>query len=223
MRPGVIFDLDGVLVASGPAHAASWKLTARKHGRSVSDADFQRTFGRPSRDIIRILWGAGLTEDEVRRIDDEKEAMYRDLVRGMVPLMIGARETLADLFAANIALAVGTSGPPENVELVLGETNLAHYFRAVVTGFDVQLGKPAPDCFLLAAERLALAPRDCLVVEDAPVGIQAARNAGILAVGLTGTHSADALREAGAAAVMSELRQITPAFVAELWNGAARD
>jgi beta-phosphoglucomutase len=216
MPRGVIFDMDGVLVASGPAHAASWRVVARRHGIEISDEQFQRLFGRPSRDIIRIVWGESLSDTDVHRLDDEKEAAYRELITGMVPLTVGAREMLNALRAAGYVLAVATSGPPENVELVLNETGLETLFHAVVTGFDVSRGKPAPDCFLLAAERAGLLPKNCIVVEDAPVGIEAAHAAGMPAIGFVGTHAAERLRDAGAQSVVEHLAEITPALVASL-------
>lgn len=211
--PGVIFDMDGVLVASGPAHLASWRAVARKHGRHMSEEEFSGFFGRPSRDIIRAIWGDGLTDAQIRAFDDEKESIYRSLVTGIVPLTIGVRELLISLSDAGFALAVATSGPPENLNLVLGETGIERFFAATAHGFDVQHGKPAPDCFLLAAERAKLKPSECVVVEDAPVGIQAAGAAGMKTIGLAGTHPAPRLREAGADAVVERLSEITPALV----------
>jgi len=220
MKPAVIFDMDGVLVASGPAHAASWKLVARKHGLSVSDDDFRRTFGRPSRDIIRILWSAQPSDDEIRGIDDEKEATYRELVRGMVPLTIGAREVLHGLRSAGHALALATSGPRENVDLVLDETGLRPQFAAIVTGFDVRHGKPAPDCFTLAAERLGRQPAECVVIEDAPVGVEAGRAAEMTVIGFAGEHPAERLRQAGAHAVVERLGELTPELISTLARAA---
>ncbi len=213
---GVIFDMDGVLVASGPAHRQSWRMLARKHGVDMSDQEFAESFGRTSRDIIRSLWGDGLSDEEIERIDAEKEALYRDLITGMVPLTIGTRETLAGLRAAGLVLAVATSGPPENVELVLNEGRLQDFFAATATGFEVRQGKPAPDIFLLAAERAGLRPADAVVVEDAPVGIQAGRAAGMRTIGLVGTHPAERLREAGVDRVVERLNEITPALILEL-------
>lgn len=212
---GVIFDMDGVLVASGPAHAASWRLVARRQGLDVPEARFRETFGRPSRDIIRIIWGEQTTADDIRRIDEQKEAAYRELISGMVPLVIGARETLEALQRRGCMLAVATSGPPQNLELVLSETGIGRYFRATVHGFDVEHGKPAPDCFLLAAERLGLPPAECVVIEDAPVGIEAARAAGMRVLGLIGTHSEARLLKAGCDGVLARLAEI-PARVGGL-------
>ncbi|MGE0479601.1 MAG: HAD family hydrolase [Phycisphaerae bacterium] len=213
MAHGVIFDMDGVLVASGTAHAASWRLVAKKHGLSMPDEFFRDTFGRPSRDIIRQVWNRELSDAEERAIDDEKERVYRDLVTGMVPLSIGAREALHALRSAGYTLAVGTSGPPENLELVLRETRIGDLFAATVHGFDVRHGKPAPDIFLLAAERARLAPRNCVVIEDAPVGLQGAQAAGMKTIGYAGTHPPERLAEHGADATIERFAELTPALV----------
>lgn len=213
---GVLFDMDGVLVASGPAHEASWRAVAKRRGVEVTPQAFAETFGRPSRDIIRLLWGPQVTDDDVRSIDDEKERIYRDLITGMVPLTIGVREMLEQLRYAGMRLAVASSGPPENLELVLREGRLGGYFKAVVSGFDIQRGKPAPDCFLLAAERVGLPAEACVVVEDAPVGIEAALAARMAAIGVAGTHPPERLQAAGAAATVTRLADITPALVERL-------
>jgi len=214
MRSGVIFDMDGVLVASAAPHHESWRALAGRHGIDVSDERFAATFGRPSRDIIRMLWGDHLSDAEIRRYDDEKERIYRDLIRDRIPLAPGVHAVLARLAQAGYVLAVATSGPPENLDLVLDGGRLRPYFAATVHGFDVERGKPAPDCFLLAAERAELSPARCLVVEDAPVGVAAALAAGMQAVGLVGTHDADRLRAAGACDVIERLAELTPARVA---------
>lgn len=212
MKTGVLFDMDGVLVASGPAHAASWRIVAKKHGCTVSDDEFRQTFGRTSREIIRMLFGE-VTDAQVHQIDSEKELAYRDLVSGMVPLMIGCREVLGSLSAAGYPLAVATSGPPENLDLVLRETGIGGYFRATVNGFDVKHGKPAPDVFLLAAERIDVPPAGCVVIEDAPVGIEAAKAAGMKVIALVGTHPAIRLSEARPTQIVDHLGDITPQLV----------
>jgi len=216
MQRGVIFDMDGVLVDSGPAHAASWRVLAQKHGIEMSDELFRRSFGQTSRDIIRSLWSDDTGEEDIRRLDEEKEAIYRELITGQVPLTAGAPETLNALRQAGLVLAIATSGPRENVELVLSETALGPLFAAIVTGFDIEKGKPAPDCFLLAAQRAGLQPENCVVVEDAPVGIEAALAAGMKAIGFAGTHPAERLTQSGAGVVVEHLASITPELVAQL-------
>ena len=215
MPDGVIFDMDGVLVDSGPAHHESWQMLAKKHGLDVSAERFHQTFGRTSRNIIRTIWGESTSDEQVRGLDEEKEAIYRELIRNCVPLMPGGRELLIRLLSAGLVLAVATSGPPENMKLVLSEELIANYFEATVHGFEIARGKPAPDCFLLAAERLNLPPSSCVVIEDAPVGIESARAAGMPTIALAGTHPTQVLKAAGAAHVVQRLEEITLELVTQ--------
>lgn len=195
---GVIFDLDGVLIDSAEAHLRSWRVLAERHGRTITDAQFAATFGRQNRAILPILWGREVDEAEVARLGEEKEACYRDLIRGRIRsiAMPGAETLIRDCRAAGLALAIGSSTPPENVSLALEELGVAAHFSAVVTSKDVMRGKPAPDVFLLAAERLGLPPGQCVVIEDAPAGIDAALAAGCAAVGLTSQHAREKLGRA---------------------------
>lgn len=215
MPPCIIFDMDGVLIASEPAHQASWRALARRHKLTLADDAFRDLFGRPSRDIIRALWG-DLPDDQVRRLDAEKEALFRELITGLVPVTVGARELVVALSRDGFKLAIATSAPPENLELVLRETNLARFFSACVHGFDIQRGKPAPDCFLLAAQRAGAPPADCAVIEDAPVGIAAALAAGMKVVGLAGTHAPQRLAAAGASRVVRRLGELSGPMLREL-------
>ena len=92
--PGVIFDMDGVLVASAAPHMRSWQILAQNYGLEISPETFRATFGKTSRDIIREIWGPSTSEEDLHRLDREKEAAYRELITGCVPLMPGCREVL---------------------------------------------------------------------------------------------------------------------------------
>lgn len=207
---GVVFDMDGVLVDSGAAHRESWQLLGRELSRPISDEEFAKTFGRSSRDIIRILWGDTVPEDTIRAWDTRKEALYRDLIRGKVPLMPGARDILDYLHAKNYRLAIGSSGPKENIAMIVEALGAEKLFSALVTGFDVTRGKPDPQVFLLAAERLGLAPENCTVIEDAPAGIEAGVRAGMKVVALASSHPK---HELGAAAqIIDQLSELEAIF-----------
>lgn len=204
---GVIFDMDGVLVDSFEPHRESWRVLARELGKPFTDEQFAATFGRTSREIIRMLFGGAYSDAEVKRLDDRKEACYRELIRGRIPEMPGAASLLRRLHGSRTRLAIGSSGPTANVRLVIEEMQLGGLLDAVVTGGDVQKGKPDPQVFSLAVEQLGLEPSSCVVVEDAPVGIKAAHRAGCAAVGLAGSHSAASLF--AAEHVVSKLDEIT--------------
>lgn len=194
----VIFDVDGVLVDSYWAHYESWRLTAARHGWDFTEDDFRGTFGRTSVDIVRQLWPhAPLELSQIHALDADKEDAYRDLVEHDFPAMPGARDLLRELHAAGFRLAVGSSGPPENVALALRHVDPENLVSAVVTGADVTRGKPDPQVFQLAAERMGLPPESCVVVEDAPAGVTAAHRAGMKCIALVSTgRTRDELCEA---------------------------
>ena len=215
MTKAVIFDMDGVLVDSYRAHYDSWRLLGETHGLTMTEAEFSATFGRTSADIIRNLWGNAVDEADIPAWDDEKEALYRDELRKDFPAMAGAPELIGALAAAGIKMAIGSSGPPENVQLVLDCLPGAEAVEATVTGQDVTRGKPDPEVFLIAAEKLGVAPGDCAVIEDAPAGVQAARRAGMTAIALTGTADRDTLA-ADAHIVVESLTELSPQSIVEL-------
>ncbi|HKA29406.1 MAG TPA: HAD family phosphatase [Candidatus Binatia bacterium] len=214
----VIFDVDGVLVDSYDAHMRSWLLMGREHGLAITEEEFASTFGQTSREIIARFWGSDLSPQDVAALDGRKEAIYRDLIREHFPAMDGAVELIDALAGAGFRLAVGSSGPPENVELTLECLGRATRFDAVVTGRDVTRGKPDPQVFQLAGERLGLPPARCIVVEDAPVGIAAARAAGMASVALVGTVPADRL--AAADLVVRSLRELDASRLVALLDRA---
>ena len=210
----VIFDMDGVLVDSYHAHFESWLALARECGFEFTEGDFAATFGRTSRDIIAHFWGAGLPERRIAEMDARKEALYRDLIARAFPAMPGARELIRGLHGAGFALAVGSSGPPENVEVTMEGLCLRECFAAAVTGEDVTRGKPDPQVFLIAAGRVGVEPGRCAVIEDAPAGVEAANRAGMASVALTGTAPRPKLAHADL--VVDSLAELSPESIADL-------
>ncbi len=202
----VIFDLDGVLIDSGPAHRESWRALGAELGIEVSDRAVGAVFGRQNRDIVPILFGDDRTPEEVRRLGARKEELYRDLVRGKVPVSEGAVELVRHYQAGGYQLAVGSSTPRANIDLALGEMGIAELFGVIVSSEDVSVGKPDPTVFLTAASRLGVPPGDCLVIEDAPAGVEAGKAAGMAVVALAGSHSRDKLGHADR--VISSLNEL---------------
>lgn len=187
-RDAAIFDLDGTLVDSHDAHLAAWRTTSREIGHELTLAQFAAQFGRTNPPIIRELheWAGRPAPDDaaIVRWAERKETLFRDSIAARFPVMPGGRPLLASLRSSGWSLAVGSSAPPENVRLAVRGLEAAELFHAIVTGDDVRHGKPDPEVFLLAAGRLGVEPRRCVVVEDAPAGIEAARRAGMASIGL---------------------------------------
>jgi beta-phosphoglucomutase len=208
--------MDGVLVDSYQAHWQSWHFMADELGKGLTEAQFVSTFGRTSREIIAEHWGANaLSPEEVAAFDRRKEALYREIVARDFPAMDGAGPLIRDLHQAGFRLAVGSSGPPENVALAVKRLQVEPYLDVLITGKDVTRGKPDPQVFLVAAERLGVAPANCAVVEDAPVGITAANAAGMASIALVSTgHTAKSV--AAARLVVHSLRELSPDRIAAL-------
>ncbi len=204
----MIFDLDGVLIDSYRAHFASWRRLYAELGIEYSEKAFAADFGRTSRDILRRTLGNEVTDERIAALDERKESLFRDFLRQDFPAMDGAAELIDALAADGFLLAVGSSGPPQNIALSLEKLARAEKFAVVVTGNDVSRGKPDPQVFQLAAERLGVPAESCAVVEDAVHGIEAARRAGMVGIALTGTTTRDQLAHADL--VVERLREITP-------------
>lgn len=210
----VIFDVDGVLVDSYDAHFRSWSQLYRELDVPYSETAFATDFGRTSRDILQRQFGETLSAERIGELDRRKEAHFRDILREDFRAMDGSRELIDELATSGFLLAVGSSGPPENVAIVLEKLGGRGRFGAVVTGADVTRGKPDPQVFQLAAERLGLPPERCAVMEDAVHGIEAAKRAGMRAIALTGTAKRKQL--AAADLVVDSLRELTPANIRAL-------
>jgi beta-phosphoglucomutase len=207
----VIFDMDGVLVDSYAPHFESWRRLYNELGIEYSEVAFAADFGQTSRDILRRRLHEDLTEARFREIDDRKEGYYREIIREKFPAMNGADDLIEALAGDGFRLAVGSSGPPENVELAIEKLRSGRLISAKVTGADVTRGKPDPQVFLMAAERLGVPPASCVVIEDAVHGVEAAKRADMAAIALTGTST---YAELGSADLIVEsLRELSPVTI----------
>jgi beta-phosphoglucomutase len=216
----VIFDVDGVLVDSYAAHFQSWRRLYGGLGVEYSEGAFAADFGRTSRDILRRTLSEELTDARVRDLDGRKEAYYREIIRASFPAMDGADDLIEALADDGFRLAVGSSGPPENVRLVLEKLPGGRRIGVAVTGADVTRGKPDPQVFQLAAERLGVPPSSCAVIEDAVHGIEAAQRAGMAAIAVTGTSQR--AQFAAADLIVDSLRELSPERIRRLIESPRR-
>ena len=212
---GVIFDWDGVVIDSSAEHERSWEILAEEISQLLPEGHFKRGFGKKNEVIIPEILGWAKNPEEIQKLAVRKETIYRELVRQRgVQILPGARELLAALRHEGIPRAIGSSTPRQNLEAIFAATGLGEFFDAVTCGDDVIHGKPAPDIFLLAAQKLALAPADCLVIEDAYAGIEAARRAGIPVLAVATTNPLADLAYADGA--LESLAEATPALLREI-------
>ena len=222
MKPlGVVWDVDGTLVDTAELHFQAWCALAAELDKPFTRDDFAGTFGWRNPEIIPKLFGSAYGPDDVTRLGDRKEDLYRAEACKGVELLPGVRELLAGLYAAGFRQAIGSSAPRRNLELILDLTGTRDYFAAVVAMEDTERGKPDPLVFLLAARGAGVEPSRCVVLEDAPVGVQAAKAGGMRAVGVTfvGHHPAEKLRAAGADLVVHSLEQVNVDVIRGLLAG----
>ena len=191
----VIWDLDGVIIDSAEQHRQAWQRLAQEEGIQLSDADFWATFGKRNDDIIPVIWGPQPLE-RVQALADRKEAYFRELIRKTAAPLPGSIELLRGLHEAGFLQALASSAPIENIQLISEVLGLRQYLTALVSGETVAHGKPAPDIFLKAAKELGIDPGQCLVIEDAVAGVQAAHAAGMRCIAVAGNRDLPGLREA---------------------------
>jgi len=213
-QPGAaIFDMDGVLIDSEPHHHAAWHRLCLEEGVSLTVAQVaERTLGRPVRESLPTLLGRSIDPEETARLVRRKAALYAEVSGGIVRVVAFVRR----LVDRGVRCGLATSALSERVGPILDALGLAAHFRVQVTGRDVRRGKPDPEVYVTAAGRLRAAPGACVVFEDAPVGVVAARLAGMSVVGVATTCSAEALRASGAQVVV-------PDFVRLAWRDIRPD
>jgi len=185
----VLWDMDGTLIDSMPYHVEAWTEVLEPLGYHFAPEQLLKTFGLRNEEIVRDHLKLDRPQAELQRLIEEKEERYRRLVseRGLA-LLPGARRWLDDLKAADWPQAIVSSAPRLNMAAVLQGTQLGDFMDTIVCAEDVERGKPYPDPFLLAADRLGLRPQRCIVVEDAPAGLESARRAGMKTIGVLTTH-----------------------------------
>ncbi len=208
---GIIWDVDGTLVDTAELHYEAWAELARELDKPFTRDDFTATFGRRNPEILRELFGADYTDEEVADLGFRKEEFYRAAAKHGISLLPGVRILLEGLQAAGYKQAIGSSAPRQNVDLILEITATNSFFEAVVAMEDTQRGKPDPQVFLVGAEKLGLVPGNCLVLEDAVAGVEAAKAGGMkcIAVTFVGHHPDVALEWAGADLVVKTLEQVS--------------
>lgn len=208
MIKGAIFDMDGVIVDNIRHHLRAWKELGRELGRDFQDEDVRRVFGKRNREILRSLLGNDAEHEQLAEYAQRKEELYREIMAPDLRPVPGLADFLESLRSSGVKTAVATSGPMENVRFVLDGLGFQAAFEAIVTGLDVRESKPDPAIFLLAAERLGLMPANCVIFEDSPPGIQAAKASGCPCIALATTHSADELRPYKPDRIIKDFREL---------------
>jgi HAD superfamily hydrolase (TIGR01509 family) len=207
MTTAAVFDMDGVLIDSGAHHRHAWRMLLDEMGAEPADPEHWRlTIGRPSEEAIPLLLGRRVSDAEARRLARRKRDFYQARAQTGLDPVLGVREFLESLEELGVPCAVGTSASRWDAERLLDDLGLLRFFDVMVTADDVMLGKPDPEVWVQVARRLRVPVARCVVFEDAPVGIQAARAAGMRAIGVTTAHRDDELIAAGASLTIPDFR-----------------
>jgi beta-phosphoglucomutase len=187
-KRAALWDVDGTLIDSREYHWLSWQGALAAEDFAVTREQFQQTFGQRNDEILRGYFPAYAAAD-IARVGEAKEVVYRELIRERgIELLPGVRRWLDRLCGEGWLQAVASSAPRLNLEVIISALGLGKYFSAMASAEDVTEGKPDPQVFLAAAAKLGVAPGSCVVVEDAPAGTEAARRAGMRAIGVLSSH-----------------------------------
>lgn len=192
----VLWDLDGVIADTAEYHYLAWKDVFSKRGVNFTIDEFMLHFGQRHDTIIYDVLGRDITDEEFDAITEEKQENYRRRVTDHIRPLPGAIELLTALKNQGIKSAIASSAPPENIDIIVRGLGIEDCFQAVTAGTEVAEGKPSPQVFLRTAEKLGVEPGQCVVIEDAIAGVDAARQAGMKCVAVTNSHPRNILKRA---------------------------
>ncbi len=197
MKKALIFDMNGTMVDDMGFHTEAWGsiINNELKGNLTHEEVKREMYGKNEEVLVRIFGDNRFSHDEMSRISLEKEKLYQSAFRPHLTLIDGLKEFIERAYVSNIPMAIGTAAIPFNIDFVLDNLDLRHYFRAIVSADDVELSKPHPQTFLKAAAALGITPNDCIVFEDSPKGIETALNAGMQAVAITTMHSEEEFKD----------------------------
>jgi len=191
----VIFDMDGVLVDNLKYHVIAWLKFCENHNIRLTEEDFFKNLnGKNSQDSFKYIFQKTISQSDVQKFTDEKESLYRNLYLNHIKPAEGLIDFLKELKNNSVKIAIGTSAIEENIDFTLNHTKIKQYFDTIVHAEMVTHGKPAPDIYLKAAEILNVPIKNCVVFEDALLGVEAGLKAGMKVVGVTTSHTAEELK-----------------------------
>lgn len=212
---GFLLDMDGVVCHNMPAHEEAWTAFFLGHGITIDLRDFrENTMGMPTREVLRYYFKREVPPEEAHAAAVVKETLYRKLYLPQRAPAAGLMSFLKGARAGGYRVGLGTGSKDDNVTFILDGLELRPWFDAVVDGGMVTKGKPDPETFLILADKLKVAPKDCVVFEDSLLGEEAARRAGMQVVAITTSHLPDEFKHAGLKA--RDFTGLSPAKAAAL-------
>lgn len=189
-----IFDMDGTMVNNMAWHCKAWVEFFHDQGVEVAEDEFMRLAGKTTKELITMFIGRPVTDEECRHYAAQKEFLYRYMYRPHLKQVPGLRQLVRDARAKGIKIAVATASDPKNIEFTLSLLKVKDLLDAIAGASEVKHGKPEPDIFLLAASKLGVDPSECIVFEDAEMGLEAASRAGMPAAAVITGHTREQLQ-----------------------------
>jgi len=198
----------------------AWREIFEQQSVHFDEEIFQFGFGRRNDEIICKYFGQNFSQQEIDSIAAKKEEIFRRFIKDDIQAFPGTIELIKSLAAAGFQIAIVSSTPIENVQLITESLGIKKYFKFFITGKDVTEGKPSPQCFFLAAQKFRLKPEDCVVMEDAVAGVRAAKSAGMYCIAVTNTRPGEEL--AAADIMVNSLEEVSVKIIEQLFDHAKK-
>ena len=193
----VIFDLDGTMLDNNPYHLQSWKKYLENMGRDMTEQEYNANInGRTNTDVIKYIHGDALNEEDSLKYGLQKETLYREVYKPFIKPVKGLLAFLKILADKKVPMAIATSGIQPNIDFMFDHVPIKQYFKIIVNSSHIKKGKPDPEIYIKAASLLSVSPKNCLVFEDAVVGINSAKAAGMKVIAIATTHPKEELNGA---------------------------
>ena len=211
MLKAIIFDLDGTLVDSLPYHHESWRIFFKNN--NIEENDFNEIYrnykGGGTLELMTSVFGDIYTKDELEKMSDDKEVIFRDIYRSKIFPINGLRKFLDNLKKNNILLSIGSNAIRKNVLMTIKELGITNYFSSIICGDEVSKGKPDPEMYLKTLSNLKVNKNECIIFEDSIEGVTAAKNANIKVIGVTSSQSSEPLKSVGAFKTIEDYTKIS--------------
>jgi HAD superfamily hydrolase (TIGR01509 family) len=189
MIKAFLFDLNGTMIEDMSYHINAWHTIFIKLGANHTLQQSQAQCYGKNAEILERIFPGRFSHEEKEKIGDDKEAVYRIEYKPFLKLISGLNEFLAAAKNHKIKMAIGSAAMKLNVDFVVDNLNIRHYFDAIISGDDVVKSKPDAETYLKCADALNIQPQQCLVFEDVPKGVESAANAGMITAVITGLHN----------------------------------
>ena len=197
MIKGVIFDMDGTIVDSLPYHHEAWRIFFEENKIEDFSEKLKKYKGGGTLDLMKAVYGDIYSLEELKKMSDDKEVIFREIYKGNIVPIYGFIEFLEELKSKNILVGLASNAIKLNVDLTLMELGIYDQFNSIISGDEVNYGKPNPEMFNKTVNNFNINKANCLIFEDSLEGVQAANNADIKVIGVTSSNSSDILKNAG--------------------------